>query len=360
MAKPRVFVSSTYYDLKYVRERLEQFIQSYNCESILFESDDIYFQPQKSIDKSCYEEVKTCHLMVLIIGGRYGSKATQQDKKQYEDNYVSITQKEFESATEIGIPTMIFIDKNVYADYETYITNRDTLPNDFKFAHVDDIKIFQFIDIVKSRAIKTFDKIEDIEQYFSNQISGMLYDYLIGLQKKKEQENIQQSIKQLNVISNGMQEMLNTVAKEILKGTDQIEYQKLLKEQKQSLIDFFFDMLLNEWVIDKNDNYDTNKAEDYAKGLSQILLSNIFNAEFINKYNNSNRQEKLALRHLTEKKLTHIIQNKYPDIELKFHFTRYIKQINKIWQTIGNDPEIYSYFEDKLIQMLYDELIIPF
>ena len=37
MAKPRVFVSSTYYDLKYVRERLNRFLMSYNMEPVLFE-----------------------------------------------------------------------------------------------------------------------------------------------------------------------------------------------------------------------------------------------------------------------------------------------------------------------------------
>ena len=45
MAKPRVFVSSTYYDLKYVRERLERLISSYCFEPILFESDDVFFNP---------------------------------------------------------------------------------------------------------------------------------------------------------------------------------------------------------------------------------------------------------------------------------------------------------------------------
>lgn len=50
MAKPRVFVSSTYYDLKYARERLERFIKSYNMEPVLFESDEVYFNPNRKID----------------------------------------------------------------------------------------------------------------------------------------------------------------------------------------------------------------------------------------------------------------------------------------------------------------------
>ena len=90
MAKPRVFVSSTYYDLKYVRERLERLISSYCFEPILFESDDVFFNPNIKLDASCYKEVENCHMMLLIVGGRYGSLASEQ-KDQYEENYISIT-----------------------------------------------------------------------------------------------------------------------------------------------------------------------------------------------------------------------------------------------------------------------------
>ena len=41
MAKPRVFVSSTYYDLKHIRDRPEAFIESFGYEPVLFESGDI-------------------------------------------------------------------------------------------------------------------------------------------------------------------------------------------------------------------------------------------------------------------------------------------------------------------------------
>ncbi len=71
--KPRVFLSSTYFDLKHVRERLERFIENYFFEPVLFESDNVVFEHNKPLDISCYNEVKLCHMMVLIIGGRYGS-----------------------------------------------------------------------------------------------------------------------------------------------------------------------------------------------------------------------------------------------------------------------------------------------
>lgn len=97
MSKPRVFVSSTYYDLKYVRERIECFIKAYCLEPILFESDEVFFNPNIKLDESCYKEVENCHIMLLIVGGRYGSFATDQRDK-YEENFISITQKEYETA----------------------------------------------------------------------------------------------------------------------------------------------------------------------------------------------------------------------------------------------------------------------
>ena len=103
MAKPRVFLSSTYYDLKHVRERIERFLANFGMEPVLFENDNVTFEFNKPLDLSCYNEVKTCQMMVLIVGGRYGSAASgeqvSQDKKELYEQYVSITRKEHETAT---------------------------------------------------------------------------------------------------------------------------------------------------------------------------------------------------------------------------------------------------------------------
>ena len=72
MAKPRVFISSTYYDLKYIRKDLEVFIDGMGYDSVLFESGDIPFQHELALDESCYQEIQNCHMLILIIGGRYG------------------------------------------------------------------------------------------------------------------------------------------------------------------------------------------------------------------------------------------------------------------------------------------------
>ena len=70
MAKPRVFVSSTYYDLRHVRQGIESFIEGLGFEAVLFESGDIPFSHEQPLDESCYQEISKCHILVLIIGGK--------------------------------------------------------------------------------------------------------------------------------------------------------------------------------------------------------------------------------------------------------------------------------------------------
>lgn len=49
MAKPRVFVSSTFYDLKQVRADLERFIKELGCESVLNERGNITYGSNDTI-----------------------------------------------------------------------------------------------------------------------------------------------------------------------------------------------------------------------------------------------------------------------------------------------------------------------
>lgn len=246
---PRFFVSSTYYDLKHVRERLEKFIENYGFQPVLFESDRVTYQHNKEIDQSAYFEVELCHIVALIIGGRYGSSSsiekTKEEKKLYDDNYISITRKEFETANRKNIPILIFIDKNVFAEYETYKENQaffeEQLLSDkakFKFAHVDHINVFKFIDVVKSKPIKTFDKIEEIEAYIKAQLAGMFYLHLESLKQNSNDKKILDTITELNNVALRMNEMLTSVGKEIL-SDDKLEYEKVINNQLEIVLDFY-------------------------------------------------------------------------------------------------------------------------
>ncbi|WP_438965226.1 DUF4062 domain-containing protein [Flavobacterium sp.] len=287
--KPRIFVSSTYYDLKHVRERLEKFIDNYGFESVLFESDKVTYELEKPIDESAYNEVTLCHIMVLIIGGRYGTNVSSdkiEDHKKYEQEYISITRREFDTALSKNIPIFIFVDKNVYSDYETYKENQNFFENfedsqkkdsklKFKFAHVDSINIFKFIDDVKSKPIKTFDKVEQIENYLQNQFAGLFYLYLDGLQKQKEVQKVLDSVTELNSISLRMNEMLNSVGKKIL-GTDHEEYENVINTQLEMIVDFFCNQIYDMISI---------KLQDEEKPVEfEIEVYNKIADEFYNEF----------------------------------------------------------------------------
>lgn len=279
---PRFFVSSTYYDLKHVRERLEKFIENYGFEPILFESDKVTYQHGKEIDQSAYFEVGLCHIMALVVGGRYGSPSSTEKvteaRKKYDDDYISITRKEFETAIARNIPILIFIDKNVYSEYQTYKQNQEFFDMQFesksadgprfKFAHVDHVNIFKFIDQIRSQPIKTFEKIEEIESYIKIQLSGMFYLYLESLKKTSDDKRILNTIEELNNVTLRMNEMLTSVGREIL-GPGKVEYEKVIDSQLEIVLDFYKEKFSNSIAFgeiltdDEIINIDLNNLAKY-------------------------------------------------------------------------------------------------
>lgn len=282
--KPRVFISSTYYDLKHVRERLERFIENYYFDPVLFESDTVTFEPNKSLDISCYNEVKLCHMMILIVGGRYGSAIsgddTDEKKDFYNKEYISITRKEFETAIKLNVPIFVFIEKNVYAEYHTYSKNQDIFegnnPIEFSFAHADDINVFRFINILKSIAIKTFEKIEDIEHYLGNQFAGMLYLYLQNLRDEKQDEKILDSVSELKNISKRMNEMLVAVGKNVIKGSS---FDDVIFNQNKILVEFFVEQFCDNITFRSDSDIPLSVSREVFEILKQTILSkeNILN-----------------------------------------------------------------------------------
>lgn len=348
MARPRVFVSSTYYDLKYVRERIERFIQTYNMDPILFESDEIYFNPNNTIDNSCYNEIGNCQMMILIIGGRYGSIASTKD--EYEKNYVSITQKEYKTAKSKGVPVMICVDSNVYSEYKTYQKNRNSLPKGFEFAHVDDIRVFEFVSSVEQQAIKTFSKIEDIEQYFANQISGMLYTYLVQLQNDKVMKDIGSAVDQINHVSSSMQEMLNLIAQKVL-GRNNEQYETLIRQQNHDLIDFFIELFEQNVTL-----YNTIESTDdiNLNTIMSLLMSTLFNPETIHSIKDLNdiKNRFKLVNELEQQTITAFAQT-YPTARLpKLEINNYVNQLIKINDLINSDEELKAYFKNKLSNSL--------
>ena len=57
MAKPRVFISSTFYDLRQIRVELDKFIESLGYEPIRNEEGDIPYGKDEALQEYCYKEI---------------------------------------------------------------------------------------------------------------------------------------------------------------------------------------------------------------------------------------------------------------------------------------------------------------
>ena len=351
MAKPRVFVSSTYYDLKYVRERLERLISSYCFEPILFESDDVFFNPNIKLDKSCYREVENCHMMLLIVGGRYGSLASEQ-KDKYEENYISITQNEYETARKKGVPVMVFVEQSVYTEYKTYLANKKTIPDNFNYAFVDDIRVFHFISRLEQGAIKVFNKVDDIEHYFSHQIAGMMLTYLKQLQEDKNDAEVKNAVDEIKLVSQSMQQMINSIGEKVFES-ERDKYEKLLTQQNHDLIDFFV-KLLNQNITTNLSSCSVtdNKKRTLAKAICETIMSSIFNENTLNLDNQKNFLVRLTKFQILQEECSSKVSELHEGLEFKIDLLNITKQLQQIINLITKDKDLKTYFQDKLLNAM--------
>jgi len=235
MAKPRVFVSSTYYDLKYIRASLELFIESLGFDPILSEKGDIAFTSDRPLDESCYREVENADIFTLIVGGRYGSEISAGSKKPKEffERYESITKKEYGSAVDKDIPVYVFVERAVYAEYQTFIRNKDV--KGINYAHVDSVNVFLLIEEILSKPrnnpIQTFEKFEDIESWLREQWAGMFRELLRRQSQQQQLAGLSQQVLQLKETNETLKKYLEAV----MRGVDKQETSKLIESEEKRL-----------------------------------------------------------------------------------------------------------------------------
>lgn len=230
--KPRIFVSSTFYDLKYIREELSNFIKEHDFEPIMFEEGDIGYTPGKPLDSSCYEAMKGSDMVILIIGGQYGSAATGEDTSF--QNYLSVTRNEFKTAVSEGIPVYAFIDRKVYTEFDVYEVNRTQIENgvSMQFRATKDINVFRFIKEVKNIGnitITDFNKAAEIKNFLGKQWADMFKQYLKSLKKEQTDLKITNSISELQSLIKRMDVMIGHMGKKVLSIDD--EYNEVVETQ---------------------------------------------------------------------------------------------------------------------------------
>lgn len=214
MASPRVFISSTCYDLKYIRENLKYFIKTIGYEPILSEEGSVFFDPKIHTHDACLNEVPNCQLFVLIIGGRFGGK--------FKDSDMSITNAEFKEAKIKKIPIFSLVEQAVHSDHYVYrqnLKNSNVNAQQIQYPSVDNYKIFEFMDEVRlssiNNALVPFHDFNDIENYLRQQWAGMMFSFLSQQNEEKRFLDTVSAIQEVN-------QRVEMLSRQILKsvGTD--------------------------------------------------------------------------------------------------------------------------------------------
>ena len=120
MAFPSVFISSTYLDLVETRNAILSCFNKRHFNAVSMERGGISYDHNKPMDYSCYEAVKDCDMMVLVIGSRYGSAVSDGISSTDGRTINSITKQEYLQARAVGIKILTFVKQSVIHEYYTY------------------------------------------------------------------------------------------------------------------------------------------------------------------------------------------------------------------------------------------------
>ncbi len=199
MARLRVFVSSTCYDLDIVRSELRPFVIASGYEPVMSEYSDILFDPRLHTHDSCVKEVVGCDVVVLIIGSRFGGTAVPAALASVDLDAVaqlstsqtallskeklSITQLEVLKAVEASVPVYAFVDERVLHDHLVYERNKDkpTIVDQLDFPSIQKREtakyIFEFINFLSHRltgnSVIGFSRLDEIRTHLTSQWSQL-------------------------------------------------------------------------------------------------------------------------------------------------------------------------------------------
>lgn len=179
---PNVFVSSTMSDLGDLREGLQHFIKGLGWRAVMAEHGSFPISTSETTVENSLTNVRTnADVFVMIVGARYGSVDPATDK--------SVTNLEFLEARSLGVPTYVFVEKDVLAQLQVWRGNPDA---DFT-AVVDTPRVFEFIDsFYGSGDVWTFafGSVREIVDQLQAQLAYLVRDALSFRQLAHGQERV--------------------------------------------------------------------------------------------------------------------------------------------------------------------------
>ena len=317
MAQPRIFISSTCYDLQEIRYQLKEFIEEFGYLPVMSEFGDVFYDYKKHIQDACKNEIDKSQLFVLIVGNNFGSIYYKHREKEILPD--SVTMQEFRKAIEIDVYKHIFVNRFVDYDYHNYkkaldkslkkyLDNNDIMKDKideainnfiieynlkYQFPQESYKFIFNFLDVIydlkTNNAIITYESFEDIKNSLRKQWAGFMYDSIskertvsINVVEKLgvKLERIENQIKLLTVgkadnkkdlskITIDLTNLANEInIGEFTKIKDDIHHalSELLEEEIDSINGYY-----TESRIDINEKVDSDNIREWLISLEVIV-----------------------------------------------------------------------------------------
>lgn len=168
--KPTIFVSSTCYDLKQIRNDIYSFFtEQLGYDILLSEYDSFPIDTNVDTVENCLRVVRErADILVLIVGCRYG---------YVNETGHSVTNQEYLTAQLKGIPIYAFVDKKILSILSLWRDN----PTANYTSTVDNPKLFEFVDSFRNKDSLWsfgFESAKDIIDTLKNQLSYLFSDCL--------------------------------------------------------------------------------------------------------------------------------------------------------------------------------------
>lgn len=170
MRQLSIFVSSTCFDLRSLREHIREEITNLGHDPVLSEYSSFPVSPDLSTVENCKKVVKErADVLVLIVGGKRGSLDPQTQK--------SVVNAEYREARAAGIDCIVFVDKQVWDLLPIYKKNKNA---DFE-PTVDNPAVFRFLDeiIADTKWVFPFSRTADMLTALRLQLSTRFRDLLV-------------------------------------------------------------------------------------------------------------------------------------------------------------------------------------
>jgi hypothetical protein len=180
-------------------------------EPVLSERGTVFFSPDQDVSEAAVEDVRHCHLFVLLIGDRFGS--------EFRNTGRSVTNAEYEKAFSLKIPIFALVYEPVEQDLRTYEANLKNPEIDaslIRYGSVDSSAIFDFIRQVRSaalnNALQPFRTFSDIESYLKSQWAGLLHSYLT---RHMEEERVVNTLDEIRGIGQKIESLSALIAEKV-------------------------------------------------------------------------------------------------------------------------------------------------